>query len=50
MKRGVIGKGVEFYLFGGLLFLEVFAVLVEGWKEANIRMGLLGLGRGKVRI
>ena len=24
-------------------------MLAEGWKEANIRMGLLGLGRKKVR-
>lgn len=22
-------------------------MLAEGWKEANIRMGLLGLGRGE---
>ena len=49
MKRGGTGKGEESHLSGGSPSPEVPAVLAEGWKEANIRMGLLGLGRGKVR-
>lgn len=49
VKRGGTGKGVESHLSGGSPSPEVPAVLAEGWKEANIRMGLLGLGRGKVR-
>lgn len=32
------------HLSGGSLSPEVPAVLAEGWKEANIRMGLLRLG------
>lgn len=46
-KRGGTGKGEESHLSGGSPSPEVPAVLAEGWKEANIRMGLLGLGRGK---
>lgn len=49
VKRGGTGKGEESHLSGGSPSPEVPAVLAEGWKEANIRMGLLGLGRGKVR-
>lgn len=49
VKKGGTGKGVESHLSGGSPSPEVPAVLAEGWKEANIRMGLLGLGRGKVR-
>lgn len=48
VKKGVTGKGLEAHLSGGSPSPEVPAVLAEGWKEANIRMGLLGLGRGKV--
>lgn len=47
--RGITGKGVESHLSGGSPSPEAPAVLAEGWKEANIRMGLLGLGRKKVR-
>lgn len=46
-KRGVTGKGAESHLSGGSPSPEGPAVLAEGWKEANIRMGLLGLGREK---
>lgn len=35
-------------LSGGSLSPEVPAVLAEGWKEANIRMGLLGRQRASV--
>lgn len=35
------------HLSRGSLSPEVPAVLAEGWKEANIRMGLLRCGTGK---